>query len=128
MWKPIRVDKNEKERITEQGGDRLDCLDTIPKKSVAEQVRLFVEMGERLELSRIEMLNKMEVGDDEDIEEADTGLDDYSDLEDLQRAAARLSEKERLIRQQTARRTQPTAPPPETTDRAHTDKETGGDN
>lgn len=115
MWKPRRVDKMDKERITEQGGDRLDCLDTIPKKSVAEQVRLFVEMGERLELSRIEMLNKMDVGDDEDIDEADTGLDDYSDLEDLQRAVARLAEKERLIREQQTRRTQATAPPSETT-------------
>ena len=92
MWKPIRVDKKEEIRITEQGGERLDCLDTIPKKSVAEQVRLFVEMGERLELSRIEMLNKMEVGDNEDIDEAeatepdsttdtDTGEEPVSDEE-----------------------------------------------
>lgn len=116
MWKPIRVDKKEEIRITEQGGERLDCLDTIPKKSVAEQVRLYIEMGERLELSRIEMLNKMEVGDDEDIEEADTGLDDYSDLEDLQRAVARLADKERMIREQQTRRTPLTAsPPPSTT-------------
>lgn len=87
-----KINRNEKDRV-------LDCknheeLDDLPRKSVGQQVEAFLLAGQNLEMSRRALFELKPYDDDNlDIDDFDTGLDEYSDRHDLYQAQQELTEK-----------------------------------
>lgn len=92
MWKPLQI-----EPVIEHVQYHVDLddkfvweehelLDKIPKKTIGQQVEDLIRFSESMELSRIRALDLPDVGDG-DPDDADTGIDDYSDIEDIRRAS-----------------------------------------
>lgn len=71
-----------------------ECLDDLPRKSVGDQVKAFQLAGQSLEDSRRALFELRGINDDNvDVDEYDTGLDEYSDFHDYEMAKQDLYEK-----------------------------------
>lgn len=72
-------------------------LDDLPRKSVGDQVKAFEIAGQNLEMSRRALFELENYDETKDVEEYDTGLDEYSDFHDYQEARRNLYEKASVL-------------------------------
>lgn len=88
-WKPFSPDKKRVQYHVDLDKKfewpKHELLDEIPKKSIGDQINDLIVMGEQLAESRIRALDLPDVGDG-DPDDADTGIDEWSDPEDYRRA------------------------------------------
>lgn len=95
-WKPITPDRDRVQYHVDLDPDYEwlphELLDDVPKKSIGQQVLDAIEMSERLAESKLRMLDLPDAGD-VDPDDADPGVDEWSDPEDYRRAAMDLNEK-----------------------------------
>lgn len=100
VWKPksINVYQRKVEEINEGINVPHELLDKLPKKTVAQQVEDLILYGQQLEEAKLALYN-LPLDESKDIDESDTGIDEYSGLHELYDAAEDLQAKVDKVQQ-----------------------------
>lgn len=86
--------------VDDYDGKDNESLDNIQKHSIRDQVESMLLAGKQLADARLSALNVPQLGDEDDVEEMDTHVDQFSSLDELVEAQERLNRRIDELKQQ----------------------------